>query len=175
MRLSGRVQESTPSSIEGDVSPERLSRFFSRADSGYRVKQNVRKNCVFARHDLTTDPPFSQMDLVSCRNVLIYLRPPAQQRVIPALHYGLKPGGLLILGSAETIGARSDLFDVLDSENKILVKRLRRVMPATSRGSPARLPAASPEAANGAGMAPSVTDIETRSSRISATSTLRRV
>ena len=158
-----------PTSIEGDVSPERLSRFFSRADSGYRVKQTVRENCVFARHDLTTDPPFSQMDLVSCRNVLIYLRSPAQQRVIPALHYGLKPGGLLILGSAETIGARSDLFDVLDSENKILVKK---IAPSHAGDfawqSPARaVPCQpTPRLPNAAGTVPSVTDVETRASRI---------
>ncbi len=113
-----------PASIDGDVSPERLKRFFSRVDSGYRIKQTIRENCVFAKHDLTVDPPFSQMDLVSCRNLLIYLGPTAQQRVIPALHYGLKPGGLLVLGSAETIGVRSDLFEVLDPQNRIFTKKI---------------------------------------------------
>ena len=157
-----------PTSIEGEVSPERLSRFFSRVDSGYRVKQTVRENCVFARHDLTTDPPFSQMDLVSCRNVLIYLRSPAQQRVIPALHYGLKPGGLLILGSAESIGARSDLFEVIDSENKILLKKIAPSHAGAFAWQSQFEPShpANPAAAEATGIVPSLTDVETRASRI---------
>jgi two-component system CheB/CheR fusion protein len=156
-----------PTSIEGDVSPERLSRFFSRVDSGYRVKQAIRENCVFARHDLTTDPPFSQMDLISCRNVLIYLGSPAQQRVIPAFHYGLRPGGLLILGSAETIGPRSDLFDILDSENKILVKKNTSARAGAYVWQPQLEPSHPGNgAADEAASLPSLTDVETRASRI---------
>ncbi len=84
--------------IAEDISPERLQRCFSRTDSGFRIKQTIRESCIFARHDLTSDAPFSQMDVISCRNVFIYLSSNLQQRVLPALHYGLKPGGLLILG-----------------------------------------------------------------------------
>jgi two-component system CheB/CheR fusion protein len=74
-------------------------------DSGYKIVENIRQSCIFARHDLTADPPFSHMDLISCRNVLIYLGPAIQDRILPTLHYGLKPGGILVLGTAETIGA----------------------------------------------------------------------
>ncbi|HYI97330.1 MAG TPA: CheR family methyltransferase [Bryobacteraceae bacterium] len=108
--------------IEQEISPERLRRFFSRVDSGYRINPQVRECCIFARHDLSNDPPFSQMDLVSCRNVFIYLNVNLQQRILPSLHYSLKPGGMLVLGSAETVGNRSDLFAVLNNENKIYTK-----------------------------------------------------
>jgi chemotaxis methyl-accepting protein methylase len=86
-----------------------LSKFFTRTETGYRISKHIRENCIFARHDLIKDPPFSELDLVSCRNVLIYLDTPAQ-RVLPALHHSLKPDGLLLLGSAESIGNRTDLF-----------------------------------------------------------------
>jgi len=113
-----------PESIEKEVSAARLAKYFTRVPTGYRICQSIRDSCIFARHDLIRDPPFSQLDLISCRNVLIYLGPSAQQRVLPALHYGLKPEGLLILGSAESIGSRSDLFDVVESENKIFSKKV---------------------------------------------------
>jgi two-component system CheB/CheR fusion protein len=106
-----------------DIPPERLQRFFTRVDSGYRIKQAIRESCVFAGHDLTSDPPFSQMDLVSCRNVFIYLSSGLQQRILFALHYSLKPGGMLILGSAETVGTRGDLFSAVDKENRIYSKK----------------------------------------------------
>ncbi len=112
-----------PEKIQENVSTERLRRFFSRADSGFRISQQIRESCVFARHDLTSDPPFSHMDLVSCRNVFIYLSAALQQRVLPALHYCLKPGGLLVLGSAETVGNRTDLFAVVDNNNRIYSKK----------------------------------------------------
>ncbi len=113
-----------PELIQSEVSPERLRKFFTRVDSGYRISKAIRDNCIFARHDLIRDPPFSQLDLTSCRNVLIYLGSGAQQRVLPALHYGLNPAGILLLGSAETIGSRSDLFEALDSENRIFSKKI---------------------------------------------------
>jgi two-component system CheB/CheR fusion protein len=113
-----------PEATVGTVSPERLQRFFSRIDSGYRIKQQIRECCVFSRHDLTVDPPFSQMDLVSCRNVFIYLSARAQRRIFPMIHYSLKPDGLFVLGSAETTGDRSELFAVVDSDNRIYSKRL---------------------------------------------------
>ncbi|HEY7615638.1 MAG TPA: chemotaxis protein CheB, partial [Terriglobales bacterium] len=86
-----------------DVSPELLSRFFVRLDGGYRINKSVRDMCIFARQNLTKDPPFSNLDLISCRNLLIYLGPALQKRVIPALHYALKPNGYLMLGSSESL------------------------------------------------------------------------
>jgi two-component system CheB/CheR fusion protein len=109
--------------IQQEMSPERLRRFFTRVDSGYKIVENIRQSCIFARHDLTADPPFSHMDLISCRNVLIYLGPAIQERILPTLHYGLKQGGILVLGTAETIGARSDLYATLDKEWKIFGKK----------------------------------------------------
>jgi len=112
-----------PDSIQADVSPERLARFFSRTETGYRISKNIREGCIFARHDLIKDPPFSQLDLVSCRNVLIYLDTPAQQHILSSLHYSLKPDGLLLLGSAESVGNRGELFNAIDNENKIFSKK----------------------------------------------------
>jgi two-component system CheB/CheR fusion protein len=158
-----------PEKSVAGISPERLQRFFTRTDTGYRIKQQIRETCVFARHDLTNDPPFSQMDLVSCRNVFIYLNSALQHRILPALHYSLKPGGLLILGSAETVGTRTDLFDVVDSDNKIYVQKqapagfiadLRPPVPsdhtAPAPGSPSR-PALA---------IPTLMEIETRAARM---------
>jgi two-component system CheB/CheR fusion protein len=112
-----------PDSIEGEVSPERLRRFFKKEDGGYRIIKSIRDQCVFAKHNLATDPPFSRMDLISCRNVLIYLAPPLQKRIIPAFHYALCSTGFLVLGSSETVGPFSDLFDVVDKPYKIYVKQ----------------------------------------------------
>ena len=111
-------------SLQSEVSTERLQRYFTRIDSGFRIAESIRQNCIFARHDLTADPPFSQMDLVTCRNVLIYLGSDTQSRIVPTLHYCLKPGGLLVLGSAETIGQRGDLFSPTNNEYKIYTKKL---------------------------------------------------
>ncbi|MFL6417605.1 MAG: chemotaxis protein CheB [Bryobacteraceae bacterium] len=112
-----------PAGIEEDVTPERLRRFFTKTDSGYQISKVIRESCVFAHHDVTKDPPFSKLDLVSCRNLLIYLDQAAQRHVLPVFHYALKPKGLLMLGSAETTGAASDLFVPLDSPQKIYARR----------------------------------------------------
>ncbi|HEX4169249.1 MAG TPA: chemotaxis protein CheB [Bryobacteraceae bacterium] len=101
------------------LSPERLRRFFNKVDSGYQIVKFVRENCVFARHDVMRDPPFSRVDLVSCRNVLIYLDAAAQRRVLPVFHYALKPQGLLLLGSAETTGVATHLFTQIDKQHHI--------------------------------------------------------
>jgi len=106
-----------------DVSPERLARFFGRIDGGYRINKSVRDMCIFARQNLTKDPPFSNLDLISCRNLLIYLGPALQKRVIPALHYALKPNGYLMLGSSESLGAYADHFLITDKKNKIYQKK----------------------------------------------------
>ena len=112
-----------PETIASDVSAERLRQFFVREDSGYRISKTIRDMCVFARHNLLTDPPFSRMDLVSCRNLLIYLELPLQKRALALLHYGLKPGGFLVLGSAEGISAMPQLFGVADKACKIFSKK----------------------------------------------------
>ncbi|MGZ8453961.1 MAG: chemotaxis protein CheB [Candidatus Binatia bacterium] len=112
-----------PDSIEAEVGPERLRRFFQREDHVYRVDKSLRDLCVFARQNLTLDPPFSHVDLVSCRNVLIYLSPTLQKRVLPTFHYALNSPGFLVLGSSESIGDNIDLFEVTDRTNKIYAKR----------------------------------------------------
>src|SRR6266498_5330189 len=109
--------------IAEDVSPERLCRFFTEAEGGYRISKPIRDMCVFARQNIITDPPFSNLDLISCRNLLIYLEPVLQKRVIPLFHYALKPSGFLLLGNAETITGFSDLFAPLDRNQRIFVKR----------------------------------------------------
>ena len=108
-----------PEKIADDVSPERLARFFVRRDGKLQVSKEVRALCVFARHDLIQDPPFSRLDLISCRNVLIYLKPEAQKRVIASFHYALKPTGYLILGQSESPAAVLDRFRTVDREHKI--------------------------------------------------------
>ncbi|MGZ9272759.1 MAG: CheR family methyltransferase, partial [Candidatus Binatia bacterium] len=112
-----------PDSIEAEVGPERLRRFFQKEDHVYRVDKSLRDLCVFARQNLTLDPPFSHVDLVSCRNVLIYLSPTLQKRVLPTFHYALNSPGFLVLGSSESIGDNIDLFEVTDRTNKIYAKR----------------------------------------------------
>src|SRR3984893_1070308 len=87
-----------------EISAERLKRFFVRLDGGFQINKSIRDMCIFARQNLVKDPPFSNLDLVSCRNLLIYLGPVLQRRVIPALHYALKPGGFLMLGTSENLG-----------------------------------------------------------------------
>ena len=109
--------------IAQDVSPERLQRFFTKVDGRYQVIKAVRDMCVFARHDLTKDPPFSRLDLISCRNMLIYLEPRLQQRVLGIFHYALRPSGFLLLGASETAGASPDLFAPVDKKHRIYSKR----------------------------------------------------
>ena len=112
-----------PESIAADVSPERLGRFFSKVEGGYRVSRSVRDCCVFARQNLTRDPWFSRLDLISCRNVMIYLGSVLQRKVISVFHYALRPNGYLLLGSSETIGNFGELFGVVDRRHKIYQKR----------------------------------------------------
>ena len=100
-----------PAGAVPDISRERLRRFFVQIDGRYRIAKPIRDACVFARHNVLSDPPFSRMDLVSCRNMLIYLGGEVQQKVMPILHYALRPGGYLWLGSSETIGPYRDLFE----------------------------------------------------------------
>ncbi len=109
--------------IELDVSPERLRRFFNRSDGCYKISKAIREQCVFSRHNLAHDPPFSHLDLVSCRNVLIYMDAALQRRILPILHYSLSPAGILFLGSSETVGQFTDLFDAVDTKHRIFSKK----------------------------------------------------
>jgi two-component system CheB/CheR fusion protein len=109
--------------IELDVSPERLQRFFARTEKGYQVTRKVRDLVVFAHHNLGKDPPFSRLDLVTCRNVLIYLQTLLQKRVLRVFHYALKPHAYLLLGTSESVGDSSDLFSLLERKLKVYVKK----------------------------------------------------
>ena len=105
--------------IEIDVTPARLRRFFVRHEGHYQISKSIREMCVFSRHNLTSDPPFSRLDLISCRNVLIYMDAALQKRVIPLLHYALNPNGFLFLGPSENVGAYGELFNVVDARHRI--------------------------------------------------------
>ena len=108
-----------PETIAADVSPERLTRFFSKDDHGYRILPELRATIVFAVQDVLVDPPFSRLDLISCRNLLIYLRPEAQEKVISFFHFALREGGILLLGSAETIGSSTGRFEVISKAERL--------------------------------------------------------
>jgi two-component system CheB/CheR fusion protein len=109
--------------IAEEISPERMARFFVKVDEGYRVNKAVRDMCVFARQNLASDPPFSQMNVVACRNLLIYIQPVLQKKIIPILHYALKPSGFLVLGSSESVSAFPELFSTVDKKHKIYSKK----------------------------------------------------
>ncbi|AFY94531.1 chemotaxis protein CheB [Chamaesiphon minutus] len=108
----------------GRVTSDRLHRFFVEVEDGYQIGKSVRELCVFARQNLIADPPFSQLDLISCRNVLIYLGADLQKRLIPIFHYALKPNSFLMLGTSESIGKFSDLFVPVDNKSKIYARKL---------------------------------------------------
>jgi two-component system, chemotaxis family, CheB/CheR fusion protein len=109
-------------SVAARVRPDFLQRFFTKVDHRYRIGKRIRDVCVFARQDLTKDPPFSKVDLISCRNVLIYLNQDLQNNVAPVFHYALKPGGYLLLGSSESVPP-SNLFTTVDKNHKVYRKR----------------------------------------------------
>ena len=112
-----------PKSLAQEISPERLRKFFIEEDGGYRVIKTLREMCIFGRQDLLSDPPFSRMDLVTCRNVLIYIEAAAQKRVLPMLHYALKPGGFLFLGTSESVGGFTNLFEAVDKKQKFFGRK----------------------------------------------------
>jgi two-component system CheB/CheR fusion protein len=124
-----------PANIAADVSPERLNRFFTKVDGGYRVSAEIREMVVFAPHSLIMDPPFTKLDVLSCRNLLIYLAPEMQKKLIPLFHYSLRPGGILFLGSAETVGGFTDLFASLGGK-----MRLYRRTESAAREEPIEFP-----------------------------------
>jgi two-component system, chemotaxis family, CheB/CheR fusion protein len=111
--------------IAAEVSEVRLRRFFHKVPGGFQISKSIRDMCVFARQNLFSDPPFSRMDLISCRNVLIYLSPVLQKKIIPIFHYALKPGGFLLVGNTEgLLGSGAEIFDLVDRKSKIYQKKL---------------------------------------------------
>ena len=112
-----------PEGMADDLTPERLKRYFTREKGGYRIRKDIREITVFAVQNVIKDPPFTQMDLISCRNLLIYLNAKIQKKLLPIFHYALKPQGLLFLGSSETIGTFSDLFEPLDKRWKLFRRK----------------------------------------------------
>ena len=112
-----------PEEIAAEVGKGRLRRFFSKIDKAYGVSKAVRDLCVFSKHDLVSNPPFARMDLLSCRNVLIYLGALTHQKLFPLFHYALKPSGYLMMGTAETVGGFGNLFTLVDRKHKIYAKK----------------------------------------------------
>ena len=112
-----------PETIANEVSPERLRRFFTKVEGGYRVAKVLRDACIFARQDMTKDPPFSRLDLISCRNVMIYLGTVLQRKVMAMFHYALRPNGVLLLGSSESIGELGGMFSTVNRKYRIYRKR----------------------------------------------------
>jgi two-component system CheB/CheR fusion protein len=112
-----------PESAVSALSAEILERYFVRSEGSYQISKTVRDLCVFARHDLTRDPPLPRLDLVSCRNVLMYMNAALQRRVVSLLHYALLPGGCLVLGRAESLGSLGELFGPIDRKHKVFVKK----------------------------------------------------
>lgn len=114
-----------PASIADDITPERLARFFTAESDGsaYRIHKSIRDMLVFSEHDLIKDPPFSRLDLISCRNLLIYLDKDQQRRLITLFHYALRQGGVLFLGASESVGDLVDLYSVLDAKSKLFQRK----------------------------------------------------
>jgi two-component system CheB/CheR fusion protein len=126
-----------PANIVADVSAERLRRFFVEEERGYRVGKEIREMVVFAPQNIIMDPPFTRLDILSCRNLLIYLAPELQKKLIPLFHYSLNPGGILFLGSAETVGTFTGLFVPADGK-----QRVYRKLEAGTGAAPIEFPAA---------------------------------
>jgi two-component system CheB/CheR fusion protein len=149
-------------SLTQDISPERLRRFFVEEDGGYRVTKTLREQIVFARQNVMSDPPFSRMDMVSCRNLLIYLEPELQKKIFPAFHYALKPSGFLFLGASESVGQFVELFAPADKKQKVFSRKagatptfrlpmpgVRETANAPDRRTPARMSGEEPNTDSG--------------------------
>jgi two-component system CheB/CheR fusion protein len=118
-----------PENIAADVSADRLRRYFTKEISGYRICSEIREMVVFSSHSLIMDPPFTKLDFLSCRNLLIYLTQEMQKKLFPLFHYCLQPGGILMLGSAETIGQFTDLFSTVDGKSRIFRRSDTNLVP----------------------------------------------
>ncbi len=120
-----------PESIAADVSPDRLERFFIKQEESYQISRELRQILVFARHNVLRDPPFTRIDLVICRNLLIYMQPHVQQRILSLFHFALRPGGFMLLGSSETIGDLVQAFETVHTQSKIFRRRgTARLLPS---------------------------------------------
>jgi len=115
--------------IKNDFTPERLKRFFTKTGNSYKVSKQLREMCIFSKQNVFSDPPFSNLDLISCRNLIIYLQPVLQKKVFHNFHYGLRPGGFLLLGNSESVGGYSNLFKALDRKQRIFAKKYLSKMP----------------------------------------------
>jgi two-component system CheB/CheR fusion protein len=134
-----------PATLVNEVPPERVRRFFVQEGASYRVTKDLREMCIFSNHSVIRDPPFSRLDMISCRNLLIYLKPGLQGQVFPLFHYALRPGGYLFLGLSENIARYTDLFLPLDKANRVFRRRdlvartplpFRQFLPHTGRSGP---------------------------------------
>jgi two-component system, chemotaxis family, CheB/CheR fusion protein len=134
-----------PASVVKQVSEARLKRFFVHEAGTYRLVKELRDMCIFSTHSVIRDPPFSRLDLISCRNLLIYLKPPVQAQIIPLFHYSLRLGGYLFLGSSENVTRHSELFSTLDRKSRLFRRRdlvarpplpLRQFLPHSRPGTP---------------------------------------
>ena len=144
-----------PANIAADVSADRLSRYFIFSDDGYRVKTEIREMIVFAQHNVILHPPFTKLDILSCRNLLIYMDADLQKKIIGLFYYSIKPEGMLLLGSAETLGTQSHLFTPVDAKFKIYKRPISGTLPElfdfpssfsrTKTSIPERLAAGRPE------------------------------
>ena len=112
-----------PASIRSDLSPARLARFFSAEDDHYQIDNSIRDMVLFAQHDVVLDPPFTRLDLIACRNLLIYFDATLQRRLLPLFHYSLHAGGLLLLGSSETVGSFTNLFASIEPKLRLYLRR----------------------------------------------------
>jgi len=126
--------------IKNAITPERLKRFFTKEDNSYKVSKRLREMCIFSKQNVFGDPPFSNLDLISCRNLLIYLQPVLQKKVFHNFHYALRPGGFLLLGNSEAAGGYSNLFKTLDGKHRIFVKKYLSVGPELELGQKYYLP-----------------------------------
>ena len=126
-----------PEGITSDVSADRLARFFIKEESVFRVAREVREGVVFSQHNLAQDPPFTRIDLVSCRNVLIYFEPTLQARVLPLFHYALVPGGWLLLGPSETVRGFEELFHPVDRKARLFSRQASKRLPPSLPSTPA--------------------------------------
>jgi len=160
-----------PGNVVQDVSPERLRRFFTQVEGGYQINKTIRDMCVFAVQNVTKDPPFSRLDLISCRNLLIYLGPVLQRRVMRTFHYSLNPEGFLLLGTAESIGDFADLFRAVDAKARIYARKATATtmpvefgMPVDAVGGAA--PSADRQAATSSVAAPDAPDLQRETDRL---------
>ncbi len=118
-----------PANIVSDVSPKRLSRFFTKTEEGYRINTEIREMVVFAKHNVILHPPFTKIDILTCRNLLIYLDSELQKKLLGLFHYSINPEGCLVLGSAETLGTQSQFFNTVDAKLKIFKRSLTNQTP----------------------------------------------